>query len=80
MNLQTFRELEGEMAEQPTAQTYERPIPDGSLVRLLADYQNKKEHFFRVSQSYNPNPAIVAKALDLYMESSTKYHNARNKQ
>ena len=80
MDLNKIRSLEGEMAEQPTAETYERKIPNGSLIRLMIDYTNKKEHFFRVSQSYAPNHNDVARALDLYMNASDKYHNAKNKQ
>jgi hypothetical protein len=67
------------MQEQPQTIVYEKPLPEKSLVQLLCDYQNKKEHFFRVSQSYAPNPNDVKRALDLYMEASDKYNEAKFK-
>jgi hypothetical protein len=50
------------------------------LVELMVNYENCKQHFFRCSQAYHPDRAVVQRALDAYMAASTKYYAARNKQ
>ena len=48
-----------------------------TLSELLIDYTNKREHFFRVTQAFRPEPQVIQRALELYMRASDKYYTAR---